>query len=83
MLQACVGVGLKIKTKSNCDKKKLKRDLFFQRNRNFALRPWLEAFHLTHWGGVLHPLDHLVVVVLMVVRVVMLVSVAMVLMARG
>ena len=33
--------------------------LLFKRDRNFALVPGLEALHLTCWGWVLHPLDHL------------------------
>ena len=33
--------------------------LLLERDRNFALVPRLEALHLTRWGRVLHPLDHL------------------------
>ena len=66
--------------------------LFFQRNGNFTLTPSLEAFHLTHWGWVLHPLDHLMmwwswwvikmVMVNKVVRVVFMIAMVVTLM-RG
>ena len=37
--------------------------LLLKRNGNFALVPRLETLHLTYWGGVLHPLDHLHIIV--------------------